>query len=85
MENLEPRVSLILVLLETETLEAEAPSVEVSEDVSGARITGSFFFPSVLSEDFEAMTFRFRCLKLIKIILIDLKAEVRVVYLSVLQ
>ena len=80
MEYLEPRVSLILVLLET-----EAPSVEVNEDVSGAQITGSFFFPSLLSEDFEAMTFRFRCLKLININLIDFKAEVRIVYLSVLQ
>ena len=81
MEYLEPRVSLILVLLET-----EAPSVEVNEDVSGAQITGSFFFPSLLSEDFEAKTFRFRCLELIfNFIYVNFKGEERSVYLSVLQ
>ena len=42
MENLDPGVSLILLLLET-----EAPSVEVNDEVSGARITGSFFFKSL--------------------------------------
>ena len=57
MEDLEPSVSLILVLLEI-----EAPSVEVSEEVSGARTTGSVFFPS---EEVEARNFRFRCLKII--------------------
>ena len=55
VEDLEPSVSLILVLLEI-----EAPSVEVSEEVSGARTTGSVFFPS----EVEARNFRFRCLKL---------------------
>ena len=58
MENLDPGVSLILLLLET-----EAPSVEVNDEVSGARITGSFFFPSLLSEEAEARTFLLRCLK----------------------
>ena len=39
---MEAKVSLILALLES-----EAPSVEVNEEVSGARITGVFFLPSL--------------------------------------
>ena len=58
MEFLEARVSLTLTLLES-----EAPSVAVSDDVSGARITGSFFFPALLSEEVVGRMIRFRCLE----------------------
>ena len=78
MEFLEARVSLTLTLLES-----EAPSVAVSDDVSGARITGSFFFPALLSEEVVGRMIRFRCLELI--LIIDFDSEEGIVHLSVLQ
>ena len=60
MEVLEAGLSLILALLEI-----EAPSVEVSEEVSGARITRSLSTPSLHTEEVLGRIVRLRCLKLI--------------------
>ena len=66
VDSLEPRVSLTLLLLEI-----EAPSVEVNVEVSGARITGSTFFPSLSCEEAKARTFRLRCLNEFSILFIS--------------